>query len=185
VVSCDNAPRIYAGQPTPTNTGSASVTLTLYRRLRLLALVDLQSGNHADVGDVGASAIFFLNTKAVLTGEDPILSGYYGLARQGYAGASDAAGFFNAGFAKLRTVSASYEAPERIAKWVGASRASVTLSGENLGFVWRAQSSLYGANWIDPEIRPNFVGDVTGLNGYVQESFPQTMRVMFTIRLTY
>jgi hypothetical protein len=185
IVACDNAPRIYAGQPTPSLTGSGSMTLTLFRRLRLLALVDLSSGHHADVGDAGFSAMFFLNTRAVLTGDDPILSGYYGLARQGYAGSGDAAGFFDAGFARLRTISASYEVPERYAKWVGASRASLTLAGENLGFVWRAQPTAYGVKWVDPEVRPNFAGDVTGLSGYVQESFPQTARIMAMIRLTF
>src|SRR5262249_44552452 len=46
VVPCDNAPRIFQGQPTPVWTGSASLTMTVQRRLRLLALVDYQGGNY-------------------------------------------------------------------------------------------------------------------------------------------
>ncbi len=185
VMPCANAPRIYAGQPTPSWSGSGSATLTLNKRLRILALVDYLGGNTTDVGDVGFSHIFFLNTKAVLTGNDQILSGYYGLSKQGYGGAGDAAGLFNSGFARLRTVSLSYDLPDRVARWVGASRGSFTVSGENLAFLWRAQKESYGTPWIDPEIHPNFAGDVTGSQGYVQESFPQMMRVRASLRLTF
>jgi TonB-linked SusC/RagA family outer membrane protein len=185
VVPCDNAPRIYAGQPTPLWSGSGSLTLTVQRHLRLLGVVDYAGGHRADVGDVGFGAMFFNLTKAVLTGEDEILSGYFGLLKQGYGGAGDAAGFFNAGFARLRTVSASYDMPDRFAHWVGASRGSVTLSGENLAFLWRAQVNSYGVPWVDPEIRPNFAGDATQLNGYVQESFPQATRVRLSLRFTF
>lgn len=184
VVPCDNAPRIYAGDLIPKWSGSASATVTIYKRLRLLALVDYAGGHKADVGDVGAAHMFFLNTRAVLTGDDPILSGYYGLSRQGYAGASDAAGLFNAGFARLRTVSATYEFPAKYSHWLGASRSVLTVSGENLAFVWRAQTESFGVKWIDPEIRPNFTGD-QGHNGYVQESFPQATRVRVELRLTF
>ncbi len=185
VVPCENAPRIYAGHPTPTWSGSGSLTLTVKRRLRLLALVDYSGGAHADVGDVGFGAMFFNNTKAVLTGEDQILSGYYGLLKQGYGGAGDAAGFFNSGFARLRTVSASYDIPERFARWFGASRGSLNLAAENLMFLWRAQVEAYGAPWVDPEIRPNFAGDATALGGYVQESWPQATRLRLSLRLTF
>lgn len=185
IVPCGDAPRIYAGQPTPVWSGSASLTMTIQHRLRLLALVDFQGGNKTDVGDVGFGAMFFNNTKAVLTGEDQILSGYYGLLRDGYGGAGDAAGMFNTGFARLRTVSASYDIPDKIARLFGASRGSFTVSGENLAWVWRAQRTSFGAPWIDPEIHPNFAGDVTALTGYVQESFPQAARVRFSLRLTF
>ena len=185
VVSCDNAPRIYSGQPFPRWTGSVSATATIYKRLRVLALVDYSGGHTADVGDVGFGHIFFLNSQAILTGSDQILSGYYGLSRQGYGGAGDAAGLFNAGYARLRTVSVSYEFPNKVASLFGASRGLFTVSGENLAFVWRAQKEAFGVKWIDPEIRPNFAGDVTGSNGYVQESFAQAARVRFALRLTF
>ena len=67
------------------------------------------------MGDVGFGAMFFNLTRAVLTGEDEILSGYFGLLKDGYSGSGDAAGFFNAGFARLRTVSARYDLPNGIA----------------------------------------------------------------------
>ena len=183
-VPCESAPRIYAGQPTPTWSGSGSLALTLYSRLHLLAVVDLAAGNVTDVGDVGG--LWWLNTRAVLTGESPIVSGYYGLWQQGYLGATIATQLTKTGFARLRTVSASYEVPGRIARWVGASRASVTVSAENLAFVWRAQKEAYGTKWIDPEVHPNYAIDGSfGLYGYTQESFPQTARVVASIRLAF
>jgi len=96
---------------------------------------------------------------------------------------------FDAGFAKLRTISATYEMPTKVARWVGASRGSITFSGENLATLWRAQKDLFGVPWVDPEITPNrtvsgFAG-ASGYNQYTQESFPQLMRFRTTIRLTF
>ncbi len=185
VVPCADAPRIYRGNPAPSWSGSGSATLTLSKRLRLLALVDYLGGSTTDVGDVGYGHLFFLNTKSILTGDDPILTGYYGLLQTGYGGAADAAGLFNSGFARLRTVSASYELPTRLARWVGASSGSFTVSGENLAFLWRAQTESFGTKWIDPEIHPNFAGDVTGSHGYAQESFAQAARIRMSLRFTF
>ncbi len=185
VVSCDNAPRIYRGNPTPSWSGSGSATLTISKRLRLLALVDYLGGSTTDVGDVGYGHLFFLNSKSILTGDDPILTGYYNLLQAGYGGAADAAGLFNSGFARLRTISASYELPGKFAKLVGASSGSFTVSGENLAFLWRAQTEAHGTKWIDPEIRPNFAGDVTGSQGYAQESFAQAARIRMALRFTF
>ena len=185
VVPCADAPRIYRGNPTPSWSGSGSATLTISKRLRLLALVDYLGGSTTDVGDVGFGHLFFLNSKSILTGDDPILTGYYSLLQSGYGGAGDAAGLFNSGFARLRTVSASYDLPAGIARWVGASRGSFTVSGENLAFLWRAQTEGHGTKWIDPEIHPNFAGDVTGSFGYAQESFAQAARLRMSLRFTF
>ena len=185
VVPCADAPRIYRGNPTPSWSGSGSATLTISKRLRLLALVDYLGGSTTDVGDVGFGHLFFLNSKSILTGDDPILTGYYGLLQSGYGGAGDAAGLFNSGFARLRTVSASYQLPAGLTRWVGASQGSFTVSGENLAFLWRAQTEGHGTKWIDPEIHPNFAGDVTGSQGYAQESFAQAARIRMSLRFTF
>src|SRR5690606_3239903 len=44
-VACDNAPLLYVGTPTPRVTGSIGNTVTLFKRLRLYALVDFKRGN--------------------------------------------------------------------------------------------------------------------------------------------
>jgi hypothetical protein len=129
---------------------------------------------------------FFLSSKQVLEGSDPILSGYLGtFFLQGDGDTWARTGLFNAGFAKLRTVSLSYDLPTSIARWVGASRGSVTVAGENLLTLWRAQKDAYGVRWVDSEISVNAPWAGTRDFGYVQESFPQAMRLRTTVRFTF
>jgi hypothetical protein len=69
-----------------------------------------------------------------------------------------------------------------------ATGASITLTGANLGTIWRAQDGTFGAKAQDPEIRINsstFFGDNNLTNGYTQESWPQYRRFLATLRLTF
>ena len=88
-----------------------------------------------------------------------------------------------AGFLKLRTISANYDFPERWARWVGATRGSITLGMENLALLWREQHDVFGVQWVDPEISANCGGAASC--GYIQESLPQAMRVRTTVRFTF
>ena len=178
-VPCGSAPRLYAGRPTPSWNGSFSATVRIGSRLRMLGLVDYVGGHTAVVGDVGAQHTFFRNSYQSIAG-DPIL-----LAYRNDPNGPGASGLFNAGFARLRTVSLSYDFPNSIARFVGASRGSVTMSAENMAFLWRAQGAAYGAAWIDPELLPNRSTDVTGNFGYTQESWPQLARLRTTVRFTF
>jgi len=186
VVPCSGAPRLYHGRPTPSWNGSFSATIRIGQRLRLLGLVDYLGGSTILVGDVAAIHAFFLNSKQVLEGTDDILSGYLGLQFfDGDPNAVGAVGLFKGGFAKLRTVSATYDFPNSLARFFGATRGSFTLAAENFLIFWREQKEAYGVGWIDPEIVPNRVGDVTGNLGYTQESWPQLARVRSTFRFTF
>jgi TonB-linked SusC/RagA family outer membrane protein len=179
-VPCATAPRLYAGRPSPSWNGSLTATLRFGGRTRLLALVDYLGGNHAVVGDVGAQHTFFRNSRSSIAGDDPILQAW-----RLDANGPGATGLFDAGFARLRTVSITYDLPDRLL--MGATRGSVTLAGENLAFLWRAQEASYGAEWIDPELLPNRSGDfnVTGTYTYTQESWPQLARLRTTVRFTF
>jgi hypothetical protein len=90
-----------------------------------------------------------------------------------------------AGFARLRTVAVTYDLPNGIAQAVSATRGSITVSAENLMFLWRAQAESYGAKWVDPEILPNRFSDATGNYSYTQESWPQLARFHTTLRFTF
>jgi TonB-linked SusC/RagA family outer membrane protein len=185
-VACENAPRLFQGRVTPAWNGSLSATLTLGKRLRVLGLVDYLGGNYINCGDCWAMHAFFLSSEAVLQGTDPVLSGYLGtFLLQGDPNSVANTGLFNAGFAKLRTVSVSYDLPTGITKWVGATRGSFTLSGENLVTLWRAQKEAYGVHWIDSEISSNAPWAGTRDYGYIQESFPQAARVRATLRFSF
>ncbi|MGE0554747.1 MAG: SusC/RagA family TonB-linked outer membrane protein [Gemmatimonadales bacterium] len=186
VVPCSSAPRLFAGRPTPSWNGSFSATFRIGQNLRILGLVDYLGGSNILVGDVAAIHAFFLSSKQVLEGTDEILSGYLGLQFfDGDPNAVGAVGMFKGGFAKLRTVSATYDFPNSLARWFGASRGSITLAAENFWTFWREQKESYGVRWIDPEIVPNRVGDVTGNFGYTQESWPQLARIRTTFRFTF
>jgi TonB-linked SusC/RagA family outer membrane protein len=178
-VPCASAPRLYWGRPTPSWNGSFSANLRIGQRLRFLTLVDYVGGHSASVGDVGGQHTFFRNSLASLNG-NPIVEAYR-LDPNG----PGAAGMFNAGFARLRTVSVTYDFPTRIARFVGAARGAVTVAAENMAFIWRAQKDSYGAEWIDPELLPNRATDVNGNVGYTQESWPQLARIRTTFRFTF
>jgi len=180
VVPCATAPRLYQGRPTPSYNGSVSGTLRLGSRARLLALVDYVGGHHAIVGDVGAQHTFFRNSRTSIAGDDPILQGW-----RNDANGPGATGLFDGSFARLRTVSLTYDLPLGFTRALSATRGSITLAGENMMFLWRAQKDAYGQEWIDPELLPNGRGDQSGNGAYTQESWPQLMRFRTTLRFTF
>jgi TonB-linked SusC/RagA family outer membrane protein len=179
-VPCATAPRLYAGRPTPSWNGSFSGTVRLGSQTRVLALVDYLGGLHAIVGDVGAQHTFFRNSRTSIAGDNPIVQGY-----RNDPNGPGATGLMDASFARLRTVSLTYDLPNGLTQSMRASRASVTVAAENLMFLWRAQPDSYGAKWIDPELLPNRTTDVTGNYTYTQESWPQLARFRTTLRFTF
>jgi hypothetical protein len=179
-VACATAPRLYAGRPTPSWNGSFSTTLRLGSSVRFLTLVDYLGGLHAVVGDVGAQHTFFRNSRTSIAGDNPIVQGY-----RSDPNGPGATGLMDAGFARLRTVSLTYDLPLAMAQSMGASRGSLTVAAENLAFLWRAQPASYGAPWVDPELLPNRATDITGNFGYTQESWPQLARFHVTARFTF
>jgi TonB-dependent SusC/RagA subfamily outer membrane receptor len=174
-VPCADAPRVYWGVPTPTWEGSANATLNLFNRLRLYALVEFRGGHMIENGDIRAAHLTFRNSRAINEATDPILLAYDQL------GITNPAGFFDAGFAKLREVSATYTLPNAWVRRLGASRASVTVAGRNLATLWVAQKEIFGHRIPDPEIRT----PGSELSGYVQTVIPPLSQVMTTVRLTF
>jgi TonB-linked SusC/RagA family outer membrane protein len=187
IVPCQQAPLLFQGAATPTWSGSFSANLRLGKSLQLLAVLDYLGGNVIQVGDVVAGHHFFFSSKAILEGQDSLLAARLGTQLLlGDGGQTwGMSGLFKAGFAKLRTVAATYELPRGIVGWIGASRGSVTVAGENLIEVWREQKSSHGVDWVDAEVTPNRAFDPTASFTYTQESWPQLARFRTTIRLTF
>jgi outer membrane receptor protein involved in Fe transport len=176
-VACSQAPTVFWGGPLPTWQGSLASTLTLFGDLRLYALVDYQGGNWRSSGDVGASHVFFTNSRCI--NERPICDPE--LAAYASMGAFLPAGTMKAGFAKLRTVSASYELPEAVVGRMGASRATLTVAADNLFRLWIAENSKYGHHITDPEIGK----EGTALDTYEQEAWPQFTRITTSLRISF
>jgi TonB-linked SusC/RagA family outer membrane protein len=179
-VPCLSAPAVYWGNPLPSWEGSSTATLTLFKNLQLFGLADLVGGNHILSGDIRASLLSFRNQPAILAGTDPILLGYDVLDTRRQPGIVDG------GFAKLRQLSATYTLPASMLVGRGITRASITVSGQNLWTIWVAQQSDFGVKLTDPEIR-NSAGsgsDPGGLLGYNQEGWPQLRRFLISMRVT-
>jgi TonB-linked SusC/RagA family outer membrane protein len=144
-MACAGAPFVYLGSPTPTRSGTIANTLTLYKRLRLYALVDFRGGNKLEnfveqlrcqglVG-VGMCDVNYnpKNYNPMYVAEANVTAYSSYLSDQFYQDAS---------FVKLREISATYSLPEWLS---GLSRASVTLAARNL-HTWTKYRG------IDPEV---------------------------------
>jgi TonB-dependent SusC/RagA subfamily outer membrane receptor len=181
-VSCDAAPLVFFGGPTPTWLSAISGDVA-WKSWRLAAVAEFQGGHFVSEGNVGGSHVFFNNSRAAVEGTDPILVAYQGM------GAFGATGIMKAGFGKIRNVSLTYTMPSQLTRAMRATGASITLTGANLATIWRAQDGTFGAKAQDPEIRANngawFGGDSNGTNAYTQESWPQYTRFLATLRLTF
>ncbi|MGH7578053.1 MAG: TonB-dependent receptor domain-containing protein [Longimicrobiales bacterium] len=173
-VPCEDAPAVYWGASQPTWEGSANVTLTLFRNLQLYSQVDFVGGHTLLSGDIRASLMSFRNQRAIIEANDPILLAYDVLDIRRQPGTIDA------GFAKLRDVSATYSLPTAFVERFGVSRASLTVSAQNLWTIWRAQWSDFGVRHVDTEIR-NVTNELTA---YYQEGWPQLRRFLTTLRVT-
>lgn len=179
-VPCANAPEVYWGQPIPNIEGGIYTNLRIGQNLSLYALVDYVGGHHLSLGDVSAQHRFFINSRAILERTDPILLGYEALGAGGLAQSGVVAG----DFMKLRTLSASYTLPESIAEMMWASRVAITASVDNLWTIWQKSKDSFGHPIMDIERARQSPGQF-GLNGYVQEGWPQLTRFVSTLRFTF
>lgn len=176
-VPCSQAPRVFWGFPVPSWQGSLSTTLTLWRDLRLYALADFQGGNTYVNGDVAATHTLFSNSRCAneIPICDPILAAY------NQTGGWRQAGIMPAGFAKLRTLSASYSLPNSLVTRIGGSRATLTLAVQNVAMLWLAQDQQWGHKVIDPEN----IKEASMLDSYNQEGWPIPTTIQTSLRINF
>ena len=179
-VPCAGAPEVYWGQPIPNIEAGAYTNIRIGQNLSLYALVDYVGGHHLSLGDISASHRFFINSKAILERTDPILLGYEALGAEGLAQSGVVAG----DFVKLRTLAASYSLPSSWAARAGASRIALTASVDNMWTIWQKSQESFGHPVMDIERARQSPGQF-GLNGYVQEGWPQLTRFVSTMRITF
>jgi len=183
-VDCSVAPRVYWGHSQPTWQAGFNTTVTLYQNLRLYARVD-GNGGHLQ-SDTEIRALHNQgSTLGVIERNDPFLQEYRAIE-------ADAPGTYQAGFLRLRELSATYTLPPRYVSRVGASGASLSVAGRNLSMLWTAQhgwnTSRDGEIYVDvnnqhvwdPELRA--VGQLS--NGY-QTILPPTSSFTTTLRLNF
>ena len=87
----------------------------------------------------------------------------------------------------MRSVSLSHNFSGEMAARLGASRLNLTLSGQNLWRIWRAQSEAFGHPIVDSEIRDTGARntDPGGISAYTQDGFPMFKRFLATVRVTW
>ena len=136
------AAETYQGTPFPTHGGTVSTEIGFLKHFRLYGLLDGRFGNRLD-----NSTEQFRCLLGICRGRrDPTAP----LAEQARAVAAVSYGletgyFEEASFVKLRELSLTYFAPTEIARHIGASALSVTVTGRNLA-TWTNYSG------IDPEL---------------------------------
>jgi hypothetical protein len=181
---CASAPRVRWGASQPTWQQGYSSTFTLWDNLRLYARVDGNGGHWQ--ADTEVRALHNLGlTRAVILRNDPFLQAYRAIE-------ADATGTYQAGFLRLREVSASYTISPRYVSRVGASRGSITVSGRNLMMLWTSQNGwgthrdgqidipIAAQHVWDPEIRAN-----GSLSSGFQTIMPPTASFMASLHLTF
>lgn len=175
-VPCAEAPEVFAGVPHPTLIGGISTNVRLFDNLRLDGLVEFQTGHKVINGDVSGAHHVFRNTRAINTDASAVLNAYDQVPGFSFF----ESGLFPAGFAKLRNLSATYTVPSDLLGGFGVSRASLTVSGQNLAILWQETEDLFGREIIDPENRA-----ISQHSGYVQTVLPHASSIVTTLRLTF
>ncbi|HEY4131883.1 MAG TPA: TonB-dependent receptor, partial [Gemmatimonadaceae bacterium] len=183
-VPCSSAPRVLWGHSQPIWQFGVNNTVTLWDRLTLYARVDGNGGMLQSDTEIRALHNQG-STLAVIQRNDPFLQEYRAIE-------ADAVGTYNAGFLRLRELSASYQFQPRFAQRVGATGATLSFAARNVAMLWTGQqgwnTSRDGEVYVDiahqhvwdPEIRA--VGQLS--NGY-QTILPPTASFVTTLRLTF
>ena len=178
------APRVFWGHSQPTWQAGLNSQVVLWQNLTLYARVDGNGGHWQSDTEIRALHNQG-STKEVIERNDPFLQVYRAIE-------ADAPGTYQAGFLKLRELSATYNLKPSLLQRAGASAGSVSFAGRNLSMLWTAQhgwnTSRDGEVYVDvahqhvwdPEIRA--VGSRS--NGY-QTIMPPTANFVATFRITY
>ncbi len=183
-IPCAQAGKVWWGHSQPTWQIGFGTSVTFWDRLRLGARVEGNGGQWQSNTEIRAQHNLGI-TKPVLERTDPFLMAYRGIE-------NDATGMYQAGFLRLRELSASYQLPPSIAKYAGASGGSLGVGMRNVMMLWTKEEgwgtprngsiTVPLADMIawDPEVR------ATGqLSNNYQTVMPPTASLTFTLHLTY
>ena len=173
-VACAQAPRVYLGNTIPKTEGALNSTLTLFKNLRLNALVDFKRGYKKLDGNRRVRCDLFGRCRENFYPEefDPRI------VAEAQAGGSYINSLVqDASFAKLREVAATYTLPQRWSGLIGANRASITVAGRNL-HTWTDYPGL------EPEA--SFLGGTRGGYGqWEQNVVPQLASFVTTFNISF
>jgi hypothetical protein len=172
-ISCDDAPWVYIGQPSPGFEGSINTTVTLLDRVNIRGMLDFQTGQYKYVTDRWNRCAWRQNCEINAYPErfDPKAV----LAVQNGGWNEFDWWIQKSSFARLREISVEYRFPDSWASFLKASSGSIAVGGRNLG-LWTKYPD------VDPETM-DITNSVTEPND--QSILPPLRQFSFTLRLTY
>lgn len=183
-VDCGAAPQVWLGHSQPTWQIGVGNTFTLFNNLSFYLRME-GNGGHKQVNTEIRATHNQSTTEAVLLGNNPILQATRMIE-------NDRTGVYEAGFLRLREVSANYTLPNRLAGRIGARSGSVSMGMRNVMMLWTAQHGWNTprdgsvresiANMItwDPEVRATGQAAVD-----YQTVLPPTASATMTVRLSF
>jgi TonB-linked SusC/RagA family outer membrane protein len=165
------APKIFLGHSLPTLTGSLTNTIRFAKYFRVYGMIDYANGYKRLDNNIRIRCQIFHTCLEYLLPQntDPAR-----LVQMQSNGTLRDFVFSDAGFAKLREVSLSVDAPQYIAAKAGAHDVAIVFSGRNL-HTWTSYTGL------DPESR--FVSN--NGPGIDQAELPQLTQFVVTVRFGY
>lgn len=177
-VTCDVAPLLYSGNPTPTLTGAIGNSFMIGKRLRLYALVDFRHGNklYNAIEEIRCAGEIGIGLCEANYHPEKYSTLYLAETDVGLATSGGNAQFIeDDSFAKLREISATYALPERFIP--GVRTASFTLAAREL-HTWTHYRGP------DPEINYNANAGVAGIN-FDQGILPPLSRITASLNITF
>lgn len=184
-VDCDFAPDVRWGHSQPTWEVGINNTFT-FGPVRVYARVDANGGHMQEDSSVGAAITSVGNTLMSLERTDPIFQAYRTVNR-------NPLGLYDASFARLREVSATYTLSPNIARMLGgATRGSISVAARNVAMLWTGQDgwSTARSGRITPSIGDGRLWDPEtrgsgNLSAAFQTVMPPLASAQVTVRLGF
>ncbi|AMW05400.1 SusC/RagA family TonB-linked outer membrane protein [Gemmatimonas phototrophica] len=175
-VACATAPRVFLGNSVPTQEGSFSAGLTLFKNIRVNAFVDWRGGYKKLDGNYRVRCGAFVLCRELYYPDEVEDKALLGAVQAGTAYTHHL--ISDASFARFRELAATYTLPQSFARRLGASRASITVAGRNLG-LW---TNFPG---IEPEA--SFNGGTRGgaFGQWEQSVLPQLRQFVTTVNFNF
>jgi TonB-dependent SusC/RagA subfamily outer membrane receptor len=173
------APQVYLGRSTPPREGSVSTTLSFFKNFSVYTSVDFQNGAKKLDGNTRVRCQFF-GGRCPENFPQAFPAGSLDPVREAEVNSNTTLIDFyitQDNFAKWRELTFSYTVPDRYARVVNASRASISLSGRNL-HTWTKYQGF------EPEAM--FLGGSRGGNAsWEQTTLPQLTSWIITFNLGF
>ena len=175
-VGCATAPRVFLGNTVPSTEGSLGAGLTLFKNLRVNTFVDWRAGYKKLNGNYRVRCGAFVLCRELYYPDEVQDKALLAAVQGGTAYTSHL--IEDASFTRLREVAVTYSIPGRFISRLGASGASITLAGRNLG-LW---TDFKGG---DPEASFNGGSRGGAFGQWEQSVLPQLRQFVTTVNLNF